>query len=180
MPLRSDMAHWPGDPDVEIERYESIARGCEYNATRISMSAHTGTHIDAPLHYLTDGAGIDTMPLEIMTGPARVIASTEIESTKISRGERILAKTGGSLLDPVLARYLANSAIALAGIDSLSIGGTGELCAEIHKILLGAGVWIVEGLVLDHVEPGTYEFLCLPLKLMGADGAPARALLRRL
>jgi arylformamidase len=173
------MAHWPGDPDVEISLYESIADGCEYNATRISMSAHTGTHIDAPLHYFASGNSIDQMPLEAMTGSARVIASADILTANIGPGDRILAKTGGNSLTKTQAQYLANRGARLAGIDSLSIGGLGQDCGDVHRILLSAGVWIVEGLMLDGIEPGSYDLLCLPLKLMGADGAPARALLRR-
>jgi arylformamidase len=174
------MAHWPGDPDVEISRYESIGDGCEYNATRISMSAHTGTHIDAPLHYFANGSSIDAMPLDAMTGLAHVIPSADIESAGIGRGDRILVKADGGSLDAAQALHLANRGVTLAGIDSLSIGGSGEACGEIHRILLSAGVWIVEGLVLDEIEPGLYDFLCLPLKLIRADGAPARALLRRI
>ena len=167
------MTHWPGDPDVEIRLYETIGQGSEYNATRIAMSAHTGTHIDAPLHYLEGGASLDEMPVEVMVGPARVIGQNEINGS--ARGERILIKTSGGSLSSAEAGRLAERGIALAGIDSLSIGD-----GDVHRILLSAGVWIVEGLVLEAIEPGRYEFLCLPIRLAGADGAPARALLRRI
>jgi arylformamidase len=170
------MAHWPGDPDVEITAYETIAAGAEYNATRIAMSAHTGTHVDAPLHYIDGGDSMDAMPSEAMTGRARVIGLEEIAG--VQPGERVLIKTGAAALSVDQARQLANRSPVLAGIDSLSIGGCGDQCGEVHRILLSAGVWIVEGLVLENVAPGSYEFLCLPLKLAGADGAPARALLR--
>ena len=172
------MPHWPGDPEIEIAVYQSIATGSEYNATCIAMSAHTGTHVDAPLHYLPSGAAVDAMPVQAMTGAARVIAAAQLGNTIIERGDRILVKTGGGSLTPAQALYLAGSGVLLAGIDSLSIGGCASECGEIHRILLSAGVWIVEGLMLDEVEPGVYEFLCLPLRLVGADGAPARALLR--
>lgn len=177
LPLRHGMNHWPGDPDVEIVPYESIP-GSEYNATRISMSAHTGTHIDAPLHYLPGAPSMDSMPLEVMTGPARVIAPRDIGS--VERGERVLIKTGGGALNQEQARELASRAPVLAGIDSLSIGGFGDECGDVHRALLQAGVWIVEGLALEYIAPGSYEFLCLPLRLTRADGAPARALLRRI
>lgn len=176
LPLRHGMDHWPGDPDVEIAPYEVISAGSEFNATRISMSAHTGTHIDAPLHYLAGAPSMDSMPLEVMTGPARVIAPREISS--VESGERVLLKTGGGALNQEQARELAGRSPALAGIDSLSIGGSGEECGDVHRTLLESGVWIVEGLALDDVAPGRYEFLCLPLRLTRADGAPARALLR--
>ena len=179
MPLRSGMAHWPGDPDVEFPLHESMTGGSEYNATKISMSAHTGTHVDAPLHYIANGLSVDAMPLDAMSGSARVIAVAQLEAAGISRGDRILVKTGGGCITSAQSRYLADTGARLVGIDSLSIGGCGEDCGEVHRILLSAGVWIVEGLILDEVVPGIYELLCLPLKLVGADGAPARALLRR-
>jgi arylformamidase len=178
MPLAGGMPHWPGDPDVEIVLYESISAGAEYNATRIAMSAHTGTHIDAPLHYLPGAASMDAMPPALMTGLARVIAPEEVGG--VEAGERVLLKTTGGALTPAQATELVRRSPALAGIDSLSIGGCGGECGEVHRILLSAGVWIVEGLVLSAVAPGRYEFLCLPLRLTGADGAPTRALLRRL
>ncbi len=178
MQLRTGMPHWPGDPDVEIFRYESIELGADYNATRISMSAHTGTHVDSPLHYLAKGAPIEAMPIEAMAGMARVLPLGEIETARIAPGERILLKSSAGALSPAQASSLAARGILLVGIDSLSIGGSGPECGDVHRILLTAGVWIVEGLVLDAVEPGVYEFLCLTLNLIGSDGAPARALLR--
>jgi arylformamidase len=119
------------------------------------------------------------MPLEAMSGSACVIAAAQLGTARISRGDRILVKTGGGCITISQSRYLANTGARLVGIDSLSIGGCGKDCGEVHRILLSAGVWIVEGLILDEVVPGVHEFLCLPMKLVGADGALARALLRR-
>jgi len=194
------MVHWPGDPEVTIERVTSIAEGAEANVTRLDMSAHTGTHMDAPLHYFDDDPGIEALPLEIAMGPARVIGIPgeepidrgQLESLDIRGGERILFRTRNSDrpwaerdFDPAFVHFSLEAAellgevgVALVGVDYLSVGGYRSDGAETHRALLGAGAWVVEGLDLSMVEPGDYELICLPVKLVGSDGAPARALLR--
>jgi arylformamidase len=200
VPVRSGMVHWPGDPEVSLERVMSIDEGAEANVTRLAMSAHTGTHMDAPLHYFEDDPGIEELPLEIAMGPARVIGIEgeepidrgQLEGLDIQGGERILFRTANSErpcverdFDPAFvhvsveaAELLGEVGVALVGVDYLSVGGYRSDGAETHRALLGAGVWVVEGLDLSAVEPGDYELICLPVKLVGSDGAPARVLLR--
>jgi arylformamidase len=201
-PLHNGMVHWPGD--VPFERIETLklADGGECNLSQMSTSVHTGTHIDAPRHFLDGAAGIETMPIAAGIGRARVIAIRdpklirieELESHRPAKGERLLFKTRNSRefwktdefqrrfvhFPPDTAQYLAQCGVQTVGVDCLSVGGFETDGAETHRILLRAGIWIIEGLQLEHVEPGEYELFCLPLKIVGSDGAPARALLRKL
>lgn len=172
-PIGDGMAHWPGDPEVRVERISSIEADGS-NVTALSMCAHTGTHMDAPCHYIAGGLGIDAMPAEVGLGPARVTAEMPL---KCRPGERILYKGEALTLDA--AERLARCGARLVGIGSLSVGPGGEEGDAVHRALLGAGVWLLEGLDLSGIEPGEYELLCLPLRIAGADGAPARAFLRR-
>lgn len=201
IPLRSGMAVWPGDEPVRIEPAARIEDGGACNLTRLAMSAHTGTHIDAPRHFLRDGAGVEAMPLEAMTGRALVIGVDDETAVRachippdLPPGARVLFRTRNSTrraaedsfredfiyMEREAAARLAGLRAALAGIDYLSIGGFRHDLAATHEILLSAGVWILEGLRLERAEPGEYELLCLPLLIPGADGAPARALVRPL
>ncbi|HYQ13743.1 MAG TPA: cyclase family protein [Solirubrobacterales bacterium] len=200
VPVHAGMVHWPGDPEVKLERVQSIAKGDEANLTRIDMSAHTGTHMDAPLHFFEDDPGMEAFPLEIGMGRARVIGIEgkepidrgPLEDLDIESGERILFRTVNSErawwerdFDPDFvyvsyeaAELLGEIGVALVGVDYLSVGGPGNEGGDVHRALLGAGAWVVEGLDLSAVEPGDYELICLPIKLVGSDGAPARVLLR--
>lgn len=200
IPLRSGMVHWPGDPEVRIERVLDMERGDPANVSHISMGSHTGTHMDPPFHYVRGGASLDQMPLDATIGPARVIEIHDPEAAKpdelaahhIQPGERILLKTRNSsrrweaqdfLEDFVYiseegARYLAEHRIRAVGVDYLSVGGFAANGAEIHRALLEAGIWIIEGLDLARVQPGPYELICLPIKVQASDGAPARAIVR--
>lgn len=201
MPLRNGMTVWPGDPPPDFRQTAWIDWGELCNLTRLNISAHTGTHMDAPRHFLRDGAPIDTLPLDAVLGPARVIETTSSPAvtpadlpTDLEPGERLLLKTPNSarnLLDVPFAedfvyisqdaaRLLADARIQTLGIDALSVGGFHQDLVETHEILLGAGIWIIEGLDLRTIAPGRYELACLPLKIMGSDGAPARAALRPL
>ncbi len=199
-PVRNGMVHWPSDPSIQIERTSDMERGASANVSRISMGSHTGTHMDAPLHFIPGGEGIDNMSLDTTIGRARVVEIQDTQSIKpeelvkhrIRRGERILLKTRNSLrnwsaqafiedfvfVSKEAAHFLARRRVRLVGVDYLSVGGYKRNGAEIHQILLNAGVWIIEGLDLSGVEPGKYHLVCLPLKLVDADGAPARAVLR--
>jgi arylformamidase len=201
VPLRSGMVHWPGDPSVQIERRLELDRGEVMNLSAVSMSLHTGTHMDAPLHFLQEGASLDEMPLEATVGRARVIEIRDPESVKpehldgrrLRRGERILFKTRNSkrcwaraefcedfvYISKEAARYLAERRVQTVGIDYISVGGFHQDTVETHQILLEAGIWIIEGLNLAGVRPGRYELVCLPLRVLRSDGAPARAILRR-
>jgi arylformamidase len=200
VPIRDGMVHWPSDPPVEVGRRESIAAGDVANLTAVSMSAHTGTHMDAPAHFIDGGQAIDELPIDVAVGPARVIeiadpaavTAAELGEHGPRPGERLLLKTANSSrnwwdedfdqdfvhIEPEAASLLAEAEVALVGVDYLSVGGM-QSGAETHRHLLGAGIWIIEGLELSGIEPGGYELVCLPLRLVGADGAPARALLRK-
>lgn len=200
VPLHTGMVHWPDNPPVQIERIMSIDRGDSANVSKISMGSHTGTHMDAPIHFVQGGEGIDMMPLDAIMGVARVIAiadavsikSAELEPHDIQRGERILFKTRNSnrvwstehfiedfvYISPEATEYLAERGVRTVGVDYLSVGGYEQYGSETHHALLGAGIWIIEGLNLASVEPGHYELVCLPLKIVGGDGAPARAIVR--
>ncbi|MPZ14462.1 MAG: cyclase family protein [Chloroflexi bacterium] len=200
IPLRAGMVHWPGDPEVSIERVLDMERGGPCNVSSISIGSHTGTHMDPPFHYVRDGASLDAMPLDATVGPARVIEirdpvsvrREELANHELASGERVLFKTRNSsrcwetddfLEDFVYislegARYLADRGVRAVGIDYLSVGGFHADGEAIHRALLEAGIWIVEGLNLARVQPGIYELVCLPIKIQNSDGAPARAMLR--
>ncbi len=201
IPLHNGMVGWPGDCAFNRSLTHSMQSGATNNLSQISASAHTGTHMDAPLHFVRNGLAIDSMPLETGIGHARVIAiedpaaiqPDELEPYSIERGERILFRTRNSERDlseepfvkdfvsisPDAARYLAQRGVRLVGVDYLSVGAfQDESGRETHRALLSAGVWIVEGLVLNNIKPGEYDLICLPLRIVGSDGAPARAVLR--
>jgi arylformamidase len=202
VPLRSGMPHWPDNPAVRIERRLDIDRGDPANVSEMSLGSHTGTHMDAPLHFIADGKGLDEMELAATIGPARVIeiederavGVTELEDKGIDAGQRVLFKTRNSAyawesdafvkdfvyISAEAARYLASARVRTVGIDYLSVGGYERDGEETHRALLDAGIWVIEGLDLSPVAPGDYELVCLPLKVLKSDGAPARAVLRRL
>jgi arylformamidase len=184
MTVRGGMVHWPGDEDVVIERIEDLERGGPYNLSRAVLSLHSGTHVDAPLHFIPGGRGIDEMPLSAAVGPARVIeikdpvsiTPAELEACTIAPGERVLFKTANSgrvwdtdtfvedfvYLSEAGARFIAQRGVLAVGIDYLSIGPYGEDASGIHRALLEAGIWIIEGLDLSAVEPVSYTHLTLP------------------
>jgi arylformamidase len=198
VPIRERMPVYDGNPGVRLERVLSIADGESANVSRLELGLHTGTHIDAPLHFFEGGAGAETLPLEPLVGRAYVadgsalagpIDGTALEACRIpADAERVLLKTPNSSLwardeftrdfirlDGGGARWVVDHGLRLIGIDYLSIGDEAA-----HRTLLGAGVVALEGLDLRAVDPGWYELICLPLEIVGGDGAPARALLRTL
>ena len=201
VPVQSGMVHWPNDPEIEVERVMEISRGDICNVSHLSLGAHTGTHMDAPLHFIAKGKSIDELPFEATIGAARVIGIVDKESIKpeelrkhrIKSGERILFKTRNSeqswqsnefdqdfvYISKEGAQFLADRKVRTVGVDYLSVGGYKRDGVETHHALLGAGIWVIEGLNLAKAEPGDYELICLPMKLQGAEGAPARALLRK-
>jgi arylformamidase len=199
LPLRDRMVHWPGDAPFERLKTLALADGDACNLSEIRCSAHTGTHMDAPLHFIEHGAAIDSLPLDATVGPARVIEIrdprliriVELEPHRPQRGERLLFKSANSRLwsvpefhndyvsiPPDTARFLAGIGVRTVGVDYLSVGHGEGGGAETHRILLEAGIWIIEGLNLAAVAQGDYDLICLPLKIAGGDGAPARAILR--
>ncbi|MEX2224862.1 MAG: cyclase family protein [Dehalococcoidia bacterium] len=202
VPLRSGMPVYEGDPEVQITRTGSLEDGDLANVSRLDFGAHTGTHIDAPVHFLDGAPGVDALSLDTLIGAAHVVDAThlhmhigagEIASLGLDEGvERVLFKTKNSQLweqdtfssnfiglTVSAARVLVERGVRLVGIDYLSIAPKDDP-APTHRVLLEAGIVIVEGLDLRLVDPGMYELICLPLRIVGGDGAPARAVLRRL
>lgn len=199
VPIKTGMVHWPDNPPVRVEKMMDMNRGDVCNVSTLAMGSHTGTHMDGPLHFIRDGAGLDRMPIEATIGPARLIEVKDKESIKpqhlrphrIRRGERILFKTRNSsrswktdrfdedfvYISQEAARYLAERGIMTVGVDYLSVGGYKKDGVETHDALLGAGIWVIEGLNFSKVKPGKYQLICLPLKVLDSDGAPARAVL---
>jgi len=183
--LRTGMVSWPGDPPARISHALDMEKGDPCTVSLIDMGAHTGTHMDAPAHFVRGGPGIDTMPLGAAIGSARVILIRDRKSIKtdelvrhsIRRGERVLFKTYNSdhcwdtdsffedfvYLSATAAQYLVERQVRLVGIDYLSVGGFSADGKETHQALLSAGIWIVEGLNLAQVQPGRVELVCLPL-----------------
>ena len=200
VPIHNEMAHWPGDSPPRIRKGLDMEAGDSHTVSVISMGLHAGTHIDSPSHFVMGGKHIDEMPVEATVGPARVVGISDPEAIKpgelkrhrIQRGERILIKTRNSehcwkaegfVKDFVYisnegARYLAKRGVQTIGIDYLSVGSFKEDGAETHRILLKAGIWLIEGLNLVKIKPGNYNLICLPLIISGAEAAPARAILR--
>src|SRR5262245_47141163 len=198
--IRHEMVHFPGDPGVELKQTKHLDRGDPATVSHLSLGVHTGTHVDAPVHFIGGAPGVDLTSIESMNGPARVIEIKDKETCTakdlvpfhISAGERVLLRTSNSTrcwnvdtfvedyahLDVSAAKFLAERRIRMVGIDYLSIG-RGEDGPEVHRILLGSGVVILEGLDLSRTAPGLYDVICLPLRILGGDGAPARVALRR-
>lgn len=195
VPIYDGMVHWPDNPAIVLKAIMHLERGDVATVSELEMGTHTGTHIDAPSHFIPGGAGVDALPLHNLIGPARIIeienpsvvTHAELRNHNLRHAERLLFKTLNSQrcwngaefvsnfvsLAEDAATYLAELNTLTIGIDYLSVGSP-----EVHRTLLGAGVVIIEGLNLSEVSPGEYEFLCLPLRIAGGDGAPARALLK--
>jgi arylformamidase len=198
LPLSADLRSFPGDPPFRLEPYHRLGDGRPYNVSLLTTGTHAGTHVDAPAHFIEGGATVDQLPLEILIGKARVLdvpAVERIERRDLERADlrddiRVLIKTraseklrggtaeGGVSLSPDAATYLVQAGLKLVGFDDLSIDPVGSKDFFAHQALLRAGVIVVEGLDLSAVEPGDYEMTCLPLRLAGADGSPARVVLR--
>jgi arylformamidase len=198
--VRTGMPHWPDNPPIYLERAQDIGRGDDANVSHMAMGVHTGTHMDGPVHFIHGGAGLDEMPLDATIGAARVIeisdprevTAAELRTHEPRPGERILLRTTNSArcwttdefiddfvyISETAAEYLVESRVRTVGIDYLSVGGYHVDGAKVHRILLDAGIWIIEGLNLTSAPGGNYEMICLPVKLHGSDGAPARAILR--
>jgi len=200
VPLRTGMVHWPGDPGATVEKVQDLERGDPATLSFLTMGAHTGTHMDAPSHFVKGAATLDSFAADAGIGPARVVEIRDrraitldaVRRLEVARGERLLFKTANSgrcwkedafvpdfvHLSAPAARHLAARGVRLVGIDYLSVGAFKGDGRETHEALLGAGVWIVEGLDLSRVAPGPVDLVCLPIRLAGADGAPARAFVR--
>jgi arylformamidase len=199
VPLDASLPTYPGNTPFTLETMKQIARGDSSNVSSLHMSSHSGTHVDAPRHFFDTAPGADALPLETMLGRTRVveirsrgIGAEELAGVDLSGETRVLFKTSNSALwgSPDFRRdyvgvtasgaeHLIANGIKLVGVDYLSIEPFKAPGAPAHRTLLGAGAIVIEGLDLHEVEPGVYDMLCLPLRVVGADGAPARVLLRR-
>jgi len=201
-----EMLTWPGDPPVEVDPTERISKGDAANVSELRLGTHTGTHVDPPFHFIPGGATAEALDLSVLVGPALVadlrdtgdsITPKELDALAIPDGtERVLFRTPNSELwssgkpvtfpdtytamTPEGAHWCVDRGIRLVGTDFLSVERKGAPGHPTHVALLEAGVIILEGLDLSRVEPGAYELSVLPLKIIGGDGAPARAILRTL
>ena len=199
--ISPDMLVWPGDPAVLLEQVSSMDAGAHDNVSRLACSVHTGTHVDAPHHFLNDHRTVESLALDILVGPAQVIQiprevkvvnAEVLEKAALPAGTvRLLLKTNNSQLwergentfftgfvgiSADGADWLVRYGIKLVGIDYLSVAPYHQSIPT-HRVLLTAGIIIVEGLDLSAINPGSYSLYCLPLKLVGSDGAPTRVIL---
>ncbi|MCI0850130.1 MAG: cyclase family protein [Chloroflexi bacterium] len=199
VPLRLDMPTYEGEPGPTLEFRKLLSKGDSATVSVLSLGSHTGTHVDAPSHFLEGAHGVEELPLDALVGPAYVaeftgnthITATDLDSMAIPADcERLLFKTRNSVLwddpefhtdfialAPDAGRKLAERDLRLVGIDYLSIERFGASPHEVHETLLAGGVVILEGLDLRHVTPGGYFLVCAPLNVVGAEGAPARTFL---
>jgi arylformamidase len=198
VPLSAEVPTFPGDPRFHMEFSHRIDRGEPYNVARLTLGAHSGTHVDAPYHFLGNGATVERLPLDVLVGPALVadvgsaarVDVAELEGIDLDGETRLLLKTrmSGQLLRPDFqedfvyltaeaAAHLVERGIRLVGIDYLSVERFGSEDFGAHHTLLRAGVVIVEGLDLSDAAAGRYQMACLPLRIVGADGSPARVVL---
>lgn len=203
--LSADTPTYPGDPSINISQFQSLANGDPANVTLLHFGAHSGTHVDAPVHFLAGGGRVNSLPLETLIGRVQVVdvpptldsINADFINTHCDTGEsRLLFKTRNSSfweagaafrsdytsLEAGAARELVRMGVKLVGIDYLSIEKFGAEAFETHQTLLSRGIVIVEGLDLRQISAGAYELICLPLRIAGGsgDGAPARVVLRTL
>ena len=199
VPIRSGGLVYPGNPEIDIALQQAVAKGAGANVSTIRFGSHTGTHADAARHFFDDGQTVDKIPLERLIGPAlllsfaddiRSVGAAELRAHDIKGQTRILLRTRNSAflsqrefvkdytyLAPDGAQYLVDQGVELVGIDYLSIEQFHSGHHLTHRTLLERSVVIVEGLDLSVPPPGEYQFICLPLRIEGCDGAPARAVL---
>jgi len=203
LPISPGMPVWPGDPAVVLEKVSSMDAGAHDNVSRLACGVHTGTHVDAPHHFLNDHRTVESLALDILVGPAQVVQLPDevklvnadvLEKVALTAGtERLLLKTSNSHLwergentffkdfvgiSEDGADWLVRYGIKLVGIDYLSVAPYHQSIPT-HRALLTAGIIIVEGMDLSAIPPGSYTLYCLPLKLVGSDGAPARVILTK-
>ena len=199
--VSNGMVHWPDNVPVSITRSSVIGEaGAVANVSAITMSVHTGTHLDAQRHFYKNGDDIMKVDINALIGPAKVfhidtdneeITYSHIKDLPIEKGDRVLFRTRNSdsdweteafkedyvRLSPDAAKYLVECQVRCVGVDYLSVAG-GERGSEVHKMLLGVPIHVIEGLKLGKIQPGEYEMICLPMKVKDTDGAPSRVILK--
>lgn len=200
LPISESLVVWPGDPPIHVTQPSRLDRGDVATVSRLDMGAHAGTHVDAPAHFVRGGIGVDGLDLDLLVGSALIVHAPEVDalSAEVLEGlaippgtKRLLFRTrnsewwgrGGERFREDYvgitedgARWLIDWGVRLVGVDYLSVAPYDELIPP-HQTLLGASLIVVEGLDLRGIAPGQYRFVCLPLKVVGGDGAPARAIL---
>jgi len=201
--ISRDLPVWPGDPKAIVERVNKIEEGKNANVSRLDIGCHTGTHVDAPFHFISGAATIESLPLDVLVGPTQVIQIPDdfsiitgdiVIACGIKLGTtRVLFKTVNSTfwhkygsqfrtefvgIDKSGADELVKLGVKLVGIDYLSISPF-KMSRPTHEVLLAASMVIIEGLDLSSISPGDYNLICLPIKIDGADGSPARAILTK-
>ncbi len=198
--ISQSLVVWPDHPPIRMTQPSHLDRGDRSTVSRLEISAHAGTHVDAPAHFVLGAAGVDVMDLDLLVGPALVLHCPEVDeisagvldSLSIPLGtERVLFRTrnsdlwarGEQAFDENYvgvtrdgAQWLVEHGVRLVGVDYMAVAPFDDLVVP-HQILLGAGLIVVEGLDLSQIAPGLYHLVCLPLKIEGGDGAPARAIL---
>lgn len=205
IPISQAVPVWPGESRAQLESTAKIADGNDANVSRLHLSSHTGTHVDAPYHFIEQGQTVDNLSLDVLVGPAFVLEVNPPQGNAIDVFDlaafnlpkdavRLLLKTRNSHLwadrvqefeqdyvhlAPRTAEWLVGRGVQLVGIDYLSVERYGTSDYRVHRTLLGAGVVVVEGLNLSRVPAGPCQLVCLPLKVQGGDGAPARVLVIR-
>lgn len=196
--LSSDTLTFPGQPRFQKEILSSIERGDRSNVSKLMMTSHTGTHVDAPKHFVGDMDSIDKVPFSRIIGPACVyelnvsekIDAVDVQSLEIAPGDIVLFKTRNSelltntefrkdyvYLTGEAAEVLKDTGVAAVGLDYLIVDEFDNTARPVHHILLRKGIILIEGLNLGHISAGDYYLICLPLKIRDGDGAPARAVL---
>ncbi|MCY4383981.1 MAG: cyclase family protein [Nitrospinae bacterium] len=201
VPIQEGMPLWPGDPELKLRFHASFKAGDSVCLTEASLCLHTGTHVDAPVHFLPGEDGVEALSLETLMGPARVIeienheciTSEELSTKNLEGATRFLIKTRNSdarwwekpfdpnfcHMTPEAAQLLLDNGMTLLGVDYLSVDPP-EGDAPVHRLLMPRGLVLLEGLHLSHAHEGDYELIALPTLFTGRDGAPARAVLRSL
>ena len=200
VPLDGHLPAYPGNTPFQVEPIKRISNGDTSNVSTLHMSAHSGTHVDAPRHFFDEAAGTDELPIELLLGRALVVEVTsrhsigveDLAGIDLSEVIRVLFKTVNSRLwgspdfrpdyvglTEAGARHLVDRGVKVVGVDYLSVEEFRKPGAPAHRVLLGSGAIVIEGLNLLDVEPGHYDMFCLPLRIVGCDGAPARVILRR-
>jgi len=200
VPLDEHLPTYPNNTPFTVEPIKRVARGDSSNVSTLHLSAHAGTHVDAPRHFFDEGVGADALPLEMLVGRTRVIeisgrkgiTAEDLLPIDLSEDVRVLIKTVNSRfwgssdfhtdyvgMTESGARHLVERGIKVVGVDYLSVEEFRRPGAPAHHVLLGAGTIVIEGLNLRDVEPGLYDMYCLPLRVVGSDGAPARVVLRK-
>ena len=201
IPIVAGGVVYPGNPEIRVEYQQAISRGDGANVSTLAFGSHTATHVDAPKHFVDDGQAVDEIPLERLIGPAVLLefpdslmsvgrAELEAQAAALRGHTRVLLRTRNSALlaraefvrdytylAPDGAEYLVGLGVEVVGIDYLSVEQFRSGHHRTHLTLLRRGVVIIEGLSLSAVRPGVYDLVCLPLRIAGIDGAPARAVL---